>query len=140
MPIVLEAPETKFVGFEPVSAMQTSSTTSTLPKDGELHVRFADIPGTDRVNYHNHKGNSSLQNRDSDIENGDSNHQNGEHVKQESTTDITAVVVLSENLISAVKDESDSSQNNLQSSSDSETPMENGMNQFEFAPYAVTPV
>ena len=139
MPIVLEAPETEFVGFEPVSAMQTS-TTSTLPKDTELHVRFAEIPGTDQVNSHNHKGNSSLQNGNSDIENGDSNHRNGEHVKQESTTDITAIVVVSKNPISAVKDESDSFQNNLRSSSNSETPVENGLNQFEFAPYAVTPV
>jgi hypothetical protein len=143
MPIVLEAPETECVGFEPLSAAARTSTTITLPKDSELHVRFADskIPGTDQViNSHNDNGISSPQNGDSDIENGDTNHRNGECDKQESTTSITAAVVLSENPTSAVKD--DSSQNNLRSSpsSDSETQMENGLNQFEFAPYSVTPV
>lgn len=129
MPIVLEAPaETEFIGFEPLSVEQ-ASTTITLPKDSELHVRFTEIPGTDEViNSHSHDGNPSTQN-------GDSNHQNGECDKQESTTGITAVV-LSEIPISAVKD--DSSQTNLRSSSDSETQMEDG--QFEFVPYSVTPV
>lgn len=136
MPIVLEAPaETEFIGFEPQSTERTS-TAITLPKDSELHVRFAEVPGTDEIiNSHSHDENSSTQNGDSDIENEDSSHKNGECDKQESTTGITAVV-LSEIPISAVKD--DSSQTNLRSSSDSEAQMEDG--QFEFAPYSVTPV
>ena len=143
MPIVLETPETEVVGFEPVSAafaVQASPvTTSTPPKDSELRVRFAEMPGTDQVNSHKCNENRSLQNGDSDIENRDSNRRNEDCVKQESTTTIAAVV-LSENPISAIKGGSDSFRNNLRSSSDSESPLESGQNQFEFAPYAVTPV
>ena len=131
MPVVLEAPETEFVTFEPISTVQ-SLTTSTLAKDSELHVRFAEVSGTDEVNSHNHNGSSNLQN-------GDSDQQNGEYGKQASPADIAAIV-LPENLISAVTDESYSSQKVLQPTSDSETQMKSGLNQLECAPYTVTPI
>lgn len=81
MPIVLEAPETEVAGFEPgppvssLSAAVQMSTTTTPPKDSEMHVRFEEVRGTDQVNPNDCNG---VQNGDSDIENVDSNHRNGE--------------------------------------------------------------
>lgn len=138
MPVVLEAPEMEPVTFEPVSTMQ-SSTTSTLAKDSELHVKFAEVSGTEEVNSLSHSGSSNLQNGDSSPQNGDYDQCNGENIKHESSVDFIAIA-LPKRPISAATDESYSSQKKLQPSDDSETQMENRLNLFEFAPYTVTSV
>ena len=130
MPVVVEAPEgdTELVGSEPAITMQTSATSpSAISKDDELHVTFAEVSGTDHTDFHNQN-------------NEDSNLQNGrDDVKQESSPDIPTITVPNKQ-ISAIKVEDGSSQKGLKLSDNSETQMENGLNQFEFIPYTVTPL